>query len=102
MSTITCPNCEKSFNPEESKKAALDALNSQIQALEEAKKALLEDQDAPANSEVPAENPSELKRVVRKGLGFLGLVDEEDEVAEVGTTKRITDFLGLTDLEPAK
>ena len=102
MSTITCPNCEKSFNLEETKKAALDALNSQIQTLEEAKKALLTGEDTTEASDVPAKNPSELKRVVRKGMSFLGLTDDEEEVDQVGTAKKFAHFLGLTDLEPAK
>ena len=102
MNTITCPNCEKPFNVEETKKAALDALNSQIQALEEAKKALLKSENTPAISEAPTENPSEVKRVVRKGMSFLGLTDDEEEVDRVGTAKKFAHFLGLTDLEPAK
>ena len=51
---------------------------------------------------MPAENPSELKRVVRKGMSFLGLTDDEEEVYQVGTAKKFAHFLGLTDLEPAK
>jgi hypothetical protein len=83
-------------------KAALDALNSQIQALEEAKKTLLQGENTPAISEVPTENPSGLKRLARKGMGFLGLIDDEEEADEVLTVKKFTHFLRLTDLEPAK